>query len=152
MKSLFLMIGKPPSRRQEHRDEVCGFFRFCGRLVSCLKKNGAALSPVGSAMDVRLAVDVVGAGRSAHVDVRAARGALLRVIHRGIHAKFLNRFGSGRRQRLPDRQVGRSACSESGAAALLAAPLTPVLFTTRAEATWLVLLPLNKVLGIHAVQ
>src|SRR5271154_4125746 len=34
-----------------------------------------------------------------------------------------------------------------GAALLLAAPLTPVLFTTRAEATWLVLLPLNRLLA-----
>ena len=30
---------------------------------------------------------------------------------------------------------------------MLAAPLTPVLFTTRAEATWLVLLPLNRFLA-----
>src|SRR5271169_3981630 len=33
------------------------------------------------------------------------------------------------------------------AALVLAAPLTPVLFTTRAEATWLVLLPLNRLLA-----
>src|SRR6202021_3528893 len=33
------------------------------------------------------------------------------------------------------------------AALELAAPLTPVLFTTRAEATWLVLLPLKRLLA-----
>ena len=33
------------------------------------------------------------------------------------------------------------------AACWCAAPATPVLFTTRAEATWLVLLPLNKLLA-----
>ena len=34
-----------------------------------------------------------------------------------------------------------------GAALVLAALATPVLFTMRAEATWLVLLPLNKLLA-----
>ena len=29
--------------------------------------------------------------------------------------------------------------------------LTPVSFTTLADATWLVVLPLNKILGVHAV-
>src|SRR5580693_5950353 len=32
-------------------------------------------------------------------------------------------------------------------AVVLEAPATPVLFTTRAEATWLVLLPLNRLLA-----
>ena len=35
----------------------------------------------------------------------------------------------------------------TGAAVVLAALATPVLFTIRAEATWLVLLPLNKLLA-----
>src|SRR6202035_2006019 len=49
----------------------------------------------------------VGAGGGAHVDVGAAGGALLRIVHGGVYAKLLNRLRRRRRQSLANRQIGR---------------------------------------------
>src|SRR5882757_10041156 len=56
-------------------------------------------------MDISSGMKSVGAGRSAHVDVSAAGGTLLRVVHRSIYAKLLDRFRGRRRDGLADRQV-----------------------------------------------
>ena len=58
-------------------------------------------------MDVKAAVGFVSAGSRAHVDVRAAGRSLLRIVHRSIHANFLNRFRSRCGQRLSDGQIRR---------------------------------------------
>lgn len=60
------------------------------------------IQPICATMAVKRAVNRVGAGSSAHVDVSSTGAALLRVVHRGIDAKFLYAFRSGRWQRLAD--------------------------------------------------
>ena len=47
------------------------------------------VQPIRPAMQISLPVNRIGSGRRAHVDVRAAGRALLRVVHRRVHAKFL---------------------------------------------------------------
>ena len=94
-------------------------------------------------------MEVVRSRSGAHIDVRAARGALLRVIHGSVYAKFFDGFRSGRGQCLANRQIGRRCAlkrlrrgaRKAGGAA------KPVLFTTRADATELVLLPLKRLLA-----
>src|ERR1017187_861712 len=69
-------------------------------------------------MDIATAVNRIRAGGGAHVDMSAARRALLCIVHRSVDAKFSNRFRSGRRQCLADGQVDcRRALNWSGAGA-----------------------------------
>ena len=80
------------------------------------------VQPIRSAMHVGSAVNVVCAGRGAHVDVRTAGPALLRVIHRSVHAHFRNRFRSWRRNGFANRKINGSAAldrngTESGSGA-----------------------------------
>ena len=53
-----------------------------------LEEEGRRVQEVGSPTDVGSAVEAVGAGGSAEVDVRAAGGTLLCVIHGGVDADF----------------------------------------------------------------
>src|SRR5208282_4551711 len=70
------------------------------------KRSG--IESVGGAIDVSAAVETVGAGRCAHVNVGAAGGTLLGVVHGGIDAKFFDGFGRGSGKRLADGEIGRS--------------------------------------------
>ncbi len=68
------------------------------------------VEPVRSAMAVELPVNVVRARGRAQVDVSAAGRSLFGVVHRSVHAHFLNGFGRRRGDRLADREVyGRAA-------------------------------------------
>src|ERR1700751_5593852 len=65
------------------------------------------IQPIRSAVNVSLAVKGIGAGGSAHVDMRAAGRSLLRIVHGSVDTELLNRFRGRRRQCLTDRQIGR---------------------------------------------
>src|SRR5208282_1553326 len=81
-----------------------------------LVEERGSVQPIGSAMPVGFAVNGVGARSRAHVDVSAAGGALLRVVHRSVHAHLLNRLRSRSGQRLADGEVdGSGALNRSGA-------------------------------------
>src|SRR5580658_3645225 len=60
-------------------------------------------------MDIGAAVKIVGAGSGAHVDVSAAGGTLLGIVHGSIHAELFDGFRGGRRESLADSEIGRSA-------------------------------------------
>src|SRR6266576_6899677 len=60
-------------------------------------------------MHVSTSVDIVGPGRSAHIDVRAARRALLRVVHGSVHTNFSDGFRSRRRNGFADGEINRRA-------------------------------------------
>ena len=72
-------------------------------------KIGIGVYPIRPAMHVSAAVDNVCARSRAHVDVRAAGGPLLRVIHRSVHAHFRDGFWSGGRNRFADSKIYRRA-------------------------------------------
>ena len=58
-------------------------------ILILIEEEWSGVEPAGAAVGVKVAVQIIGARRRAHVDVRARRRTLLRVIHRGIHADFL---------------------------------------------------------------
>ena len=139
------MIGTPS--RSARGVAVQARILFIGRNVRVgVEEIRIGIQPVGSAMDVGLPVNVIRAGGSAHVDVRAARRSLLRVIHRSVHANFLNGLGCGEGI---DSPIARytDALLWTGSALSAEEVLTPVSFTTLEEATWLVVLPLNRFLA-----
>src|SRR5271169_5615040 len=70
-----------------------GHFFVAGDVGILVVEEGSGIQPVRSAMPVSLAVDGIGSRRGTHVNVRAAGRALLRIVHRGVYAKFLNRLG-----------------------------------------------------------
>src|SRR6202167_2652516 len=84
-----------------------GNFQVGGKIGILVKKERGGVEPVRSAMQVGGAVDCVGARGGAHVNVRAAGGALLRVVHRSIDANLLNGFRGGSGERLTDGEIGR---------------------------------------------
>jgi len=75
--------------------------------VGVVEERGGVES-VGAAIEVRAAVEIVGARSGAHVDVGAAGGTLLGVVHGSVDAKFFDGFGGGRGESLADGEVGRS--------------------------------------------
>ena len=91
-------------------------------------------------------MESVGSRSRTQIDMRAAGGTLLRIVHGSIHAKLLNGFRRGAWECFADGKIDGSGALNR-LRSELAAPLTPVLFTTRAEATWLVLFPLNRLLA-----
>ena len=78
-----------------------------GNVGVLIVEIGGSIQPIRTAVNVQIAVNDVGAGGGAHVDVRAAGGTLLRIVHGSVYAKFLNGFRGGRRQGLADRQIRR---------------------------------------------
>ncbi len=92
---------------------------------------------------IRFAVHRVAARFRDHADVRAAVGALRCVVHGGADVDFFNRFYRWSRQCLPDRAVDRSARLNRTAGAEV---LAGVQDWKRFSPTWLVELPLNKLL------
>src|SRR5260221_9583568 len=72
-----------------------------------IEEEWSGIEGVGAAMNVGRAVKIVGAGGGAHVNVRAAGGALLGVVHGGVDAKFFYRFGRRRGQSLTNCEIGR---------------------------------------------
>ena len=102
-------------------------------------------------MDIGAPVQTIGAGGRAHVDVRAAGGTLLRVVHAGVDAQFLNRLRSGRRQSLPDRQIGRCGALNFRRAGLGGAADPGVIYhASRRHGTGA--LPIEQIAGVDAVQ
>src|SRR5260370_35075424 len=65
-------------------------------------EEGSGVEGVCATMDVSAAVQIVRAGGGAHVDVRAAGGALLGVVHGSVDAKFFDGFRRGSGQGLAD--------------------------------------------------
>src|SRR6202040_4354786 len=84
-----------------------GIFLVGGNVGVGLEKERSGIQPIGPTMDVRATMDGVGAGRGAHVDMRAAGGTLLSVIHTGVDAQFLDGFRRGSRQRLSNSEIRR---------------------------------------------
>src|SRR5271157_2251100 len=82
-------------------------FLVAGDVFILVVKKRSGVQPVGSAVPVSLAVNCVGSRLCAHVDMGAAGGALLGIVHRSVDAKFLNGLRCGRRQALADGQIGR---------------------------------------------
>src|SRR5258708_36092020 len=89
-----------------------------GNVGMGIEEEGSGIEGVGAAMNVGRAVKIVGAGGGAHVNVRAAGGALLGVVHGGVDAKFFYRFGRRRGQSLTNCEIGRGGgldyCSAAG--------------------------------------
>src|SRR5579863_4627819 len=73
---------------------------------------------VGAAIDVGAAVELVGAGGGAHVNVGAAGGTLLRVVHAGVDAQLLNGVGGRSGNGLADGEIGRGGGLHFGSAEL----------------------------------
>jgi len=57
-------------------------------------------------------VEIVGAGGGAHVDVGAAGGTLLGVVHGSVDAKFFDGIGRGSGESLADGEIGRGGALE----------------------------------------
>src|ERR1700723_1019346 len=60
-------------------------------------------------MPIQTSVNVVWARGGAPVDVSAAGGTLLGIVHRSVHANFLNGLWSRRRNCLANPQINRGA-------------------------------------------
>ena len=125
---------------------------FIGRDVGVgLVEIGGGVERVGSAMQVGAAVNVVRSGGSAQVDMRAARRTLLRIVHRGIDAHFLQKFRRRRGQCLADCEVGRRAALDDfrggGAQAGVSCVVHNASGRHRTGA-----LAVEQIAGIHSVQ
>jgi len=78
----------------------------------------------------------------------AAGGSLLpRRNMEGFYAKLLNGLRGRRGQSLSDGEIGRCRALNDFRGGAACGPAMPVLFTMRADATWLVLLPLKEIAG-----
>ncbi len=75
--------------------------------VGVVEKRGG-VKRVGPAIEVSGAVEIVGAGGGAHIDVSAAGGTLLGIVHGSVDAKFFDGFGSGSGKSLTDGEIRRS--------------------------------------------
>jgi len=114
-KALMALCNLPAEKIRVVQAETGGAFGgkedypsfIAGDVGVLVVEKGSAVEPVRSAVNVSAAVNGIGAGGGAHVDVRAAGGSLLRIVHRGIDAEFLNRLRCRSRQCLPDGQIRR---------------------------------------------
>src|SRR5258708_35838689 len=93
-----------------------GAFLVGGNVGVGIEKEWIGIESVSAAIYVSAAMKNVRAGSGAHINVRAAGGTLLGVIHAGIHAQFLDRFRSGSWQRLPDGEIRRCGALNHGGA------------------------------------
>ena len=83
-----------------------GIFFAGGNVGIGVEEERSGVHRVGAAMYVSAAVKIVGARGGAHVDVRAAGGALLGVVHGSVDAKFFDGFRRGSGKRLADGEIG----------------------------------------------
>ena len=72
-----------------------------------LEEEWRGVDPVSAAAAVETAVDGIGARSGAHVDVRAAGRALLRVVHRSVDADLLQRLRCRRGDCIADGEIDR---------------------------------------------
>src|SRR5579864_2867432 len=94
-------------------------FLIGGNVGVLIVEKWRSIKPIRAAMAAQTTMQVVRAGFGAHVDVRAAGGSLLGIVHRGVHTQFLNSFRSWSRQCLANRQVrGCRALHRSGTGTL----------------------------------
>ena len=84
-----------------------GHLFVAGNILILIVEIRRSIQPIGFTVNISAAVKRVGAGDGAHIDVSAAGGSLLRVIHGRVDVKLLNRFRRRRRQSLADRQIRR---------------------------------------------
>ena len=94
------MMG-PPSCASRYVAMQLRNFVVGGNIVVLIEEERRGVDPVGAAMHVGRAMHVIGAGCRAQVDVRAGGRALLRVVHRRVHAHFGNVSGAGVGMALP---------------------------------------------------
>jgi hypothetical protein len=97
------------------------YFVVRRKIQILLVEEWRGVQPIGAAMRTYgLAVKHICSGGRAHVDVRPLVEPLLRIVHRGIDAKFLHglRAATGEPHRSPDRP---RPCAWMGAALVLAA-------------------------------
>src|ERR1700730_131126 len=99
-----------------------GIFLIGRNIRVGLEKEGSSVQPICPAMDVRAAMQGVGTGCGTHIDMRAAGGTLLSVVHAGVDAQYVNGFGCGCWQRLTDGEIRRGGalyhgCTGTGGAA-----------------------------------
>ena len=90
-----------------------------GDVAVLLEEERSGVEPVGSVMEVCAAVEGVGPGLGAHIDVRAGGGSLLCVVHGGVDADLLDGLGRRRRHGVADGQVNRGAAGHNAAAAVV---------------------------------
>src|SRR5260370_11578886 len=93
-------------RSARHVTVQRGHFFVAWDVAILLIEKRSGVQAVAPVMKITAAVNRVGTGKGAHVDMCAAGRSLLCVVHRSVDAKFLNRFWSGRRQRLADGEEG----------------------------------------------
>src|ERR1700674_5286674 len=102
-------------------------------------------------MKVSAAVYVIRARSGAHVHVRTACRALLRIVHRSIHAKFLDRLRRGSRNGLSDRQINRRGALKWNRAEVAGLAYPGVVYDSRG--VYLAgAFTVKDVAGIHAIQ
>ena len=122
--------------------------RYIGVRVEEIRSR---VEPIGAAMDVELPVNVIRSRSRAHVDVGAARRALLGVIHRSVYANFLDCFRRRRRNRFADRQVNRSTALDRQSAQC--GRRSHTCFIHNARRRYLARrLPIEEVFRVNAVQ
>ena len=110
--------NRAAERTPGHSAMQLGIFFAGGNIGVGVEKKRGGVHRVGAAMYVSAAVIIVGARGGAHVNVRAAGGTLLGVVHGSVDAEFLDGFRRGSRQRLANGQIGRgSALDNRGTAA-----------------------------------
>src|SRR5579863_2356519 len=81
-----------------------------GYVVVFFEEEGRSVEKVCAAVAIKRAVDLIASRLGAHIDMCAAVGSLLGVIHRGIHAHFRDGFGRGRWDGVAE--IGRASCRE----------------------------------------
>src|SRR6266481_5222711 len=85
-------------------------FVACRDVGVSVVEKWSGVEGIGPTVDIGAPMDIIRSGSGADVNVRAAGGALLRVVHGSVHAKFLDGFRSGSGESLADCQVrGRGA-------------------------------------------
>src|SRR5580704_8487576 len=85
-----------------------GHFVAGGDVRVGVVEEGGGIESVRTPMEIGAAVESVGAGGGAHVNVGAAGGTLLGVVHGSVHPKLFDRLRSGRGESLADGEIGGS--------------------------------------------
>ena len=127
------------------RDFVVG-----GNIGILVEEERRGVEPAGAAMDVGRSVILIGARRGAHVNMRARRGTLLRVVHRGVDPNFLEHLRRRRGNRVADGEVDRRQRLNHAARAGAGRNAGAVDHARRRHLAGA--LAVEQVAGIHAVE
>ncbi len=133
-----------------HTVQLRIFFRR-GNARILIEEKRRGVKRIGAPVQVRAAVNAVGSRSGAQVNMRAARGTLLRVIHGRVHSKFLNGLRRGAWQRLANGKIHRRGALDYCRSELCRAADSRVIHNPCGSHLARAL-AVEQIFGVHAIQ